>query len=120
VEEASHSILLLPTEEQSVRHIRRSSRTDTEVIKHDIQLPTKNQLGTFSGVFVPTIIGTLGGVVLLRLSWIVGIAGNIINLFFLILHEFRDARHTNYVWNYIFCVYHHWYIFYLVLFSFDT
>ncbi len=40
----------------------------------DISL-SQQRLGTFFGVYIPTVVGSLGGVVLLRLSWAVGQAG---------------------------------------------
>eukprot|EP00026_Physarum_polycephalum_P002637 Phypoly_transcript_02645.p1 GENE.Phypoly_transcript_02645~~Phypoly_transcript_02645.p1 ORF type:complete len:862 (+),score=75.28 Phypoly_transcript_02645:137-2722(+) len=76
-QDGSRSILLLPTDSTSMsKTIKKYGGQQQElIVKNEISLPTKNRLGTFAGVFVPTAIGTLGGVVLLRLSWIVGQAG---------------------------------------------
>lgn len=73
-DDGSRSILLLSHDTSSGRSFKQIQQSKT-IVKNVIPLPTKNRLGTFAGVFVPTIIGTLGGVILLRLSWIVGQAG---------------------------------------------
>jgi hypothetical protein len=72
-QDGSHSILLLPTD---TRSIKKPLEQQELMVKNMISLPTKNKLGTFAGVFIPTVIGTLGGVIMLRLSWIVGQAGS--------------------------------------------
>lgn len=71
-EREQEDIPLVPTP-RFLRHA--AKRLSYRVVKHEITLPTRNKLGTFFGVFVPTLLGTLGGVILLRLSWIVGQAG---------------------------------------------
>lgn len=55
IEEASHSILLLPTDDTTSERLHKPIiHMKSGMTKNEISLPTKNKLGTFSGVFVPT------------------------------------------------------------------
>jgi potassium/chloride transporter 9 len=68
--DASQSIRLL---EKSERNIRGPSYH--HLPPSDAPEPTKNRLGTFFGVYIPTVLGIFGVVIFLRLSWITGQAG---------------------------------------------
>lgn len=64
-------------ESQSVRLLEKSERGIRGPYHQPGQneQPTKNRLGTFFGVYIPTVLGIFGVVIFLRLSWITGQAG---------------------------------------------
>lgn len=69
--DASQSIRLLERSERSIRGPSYHRTLDPT----DASEATKNRLGTFFGVYIPTVLGIFGVVIFLRLSWITGQAG---------------------------------------------
>jgi len=45
------------------------------MVQHNTSEPTRNQFGTFSGVFVPNLLTILGVIMFMRMGWVVGQAG---------------------------------------------
>jgi hypothetical protein len=82
--DASQSIRLL---EKSERSIRGPLQLDADT--------TKNKLGTFFGVYIPTVLGIFGVVIFLRLSWITGQAG-----------VFSTLIHSPFIFHYLFFMSH--------------
>eukprot|EP00026_Physarum_polycephalum_P001680 Phypoly_transcript_01682.p1 GENE.Phypoly_transcript_01682~~Phypoly_transcript_01682.p1 ORF type:complete len:588 (+),score=56.39 Phypoly_transcript_01682:544-2307(+) len=64
--DASQSIRLLEKSERGIRG---------PTLPEDDPQHSKNKLGTFFGVYIPTVLGIFGVVIFLRLSWITGQAG---------------------------------------------
>lgn len=77
--EAGQSIRLLEKSERQFRYQQASSINESG----EQQGVQKNRLGTFFGVYIPTVLGIFGVVIFLRLSWITGQAGNL-SLFLLL------------------------------------
>lgn len=65
-DDSGQSIRLLDPSERNIRL--------TTMNGHE-EGASKNQLGTFFGVYIPTVLGIFGVVIFLRLSWITGQAG---------------------------------------------
>jgi hypothetical protein len=64
--DASQSIRLLEKSERGIRG---------PLLQEDDPQYSRNKLGTFFGVYIPTVLGIFGVVIFLRLSWITGQTG---------------------------------------------
>ena len=76
--DASQSIRLLEKSERSIRYLPTNGHHDAGGGGGGTLEPpaaSKNKLGTFLGVYIPTVLGIFGVVIFLRLSWITGQAG---------------------------------------------